>query len=121
MPDYSQTIWSHFNNPKNVGSIENPDAEGRAGGKFDGPFVVFTAKIVNNVIIDIKFQTYGCAPAIAAGSYITEAIKGKTFEKDMGITVENLINSLGGLPNEKRHCAELAVKALNNLIENYRI
>ena len=112
---YSKTVWSHFNEPKNVGRIKSPDAEGKAGSLRGGMFMLFTAKLKGEVIKEVKFQTYGCAPAIAAGSYLTEAIQGKTISEAALWNEERLIEGLGGLPPEKLHCASLAIEALNDL------
>ncbi len=116
MGAYSKVVWEHFHEPKNVGRLENPDAEGFAGGRRAGPFMRFTARLNGNVVGEIKFQTYGCAPAIAAGSFLSEAIRGKTIDEARTWDLKGLLEGLGGLPEDKRHCAELAMAALENLL-----
>lgn len=115
MGSYSQTIRVHFNDPKNVGCLENPDLEGFAGGRRAGPFLRFTARLQNGRIEEIQFQTFGCAPAIAAGSFLTEAVRGKTVAEAKEWTVPKLLEALGGLPDDKLHCATLAIEALQGL------
>jgi nitrogen fixation protein NifU and related proteins len=118
MGAYSKIVWQHFNQPKNVGLIEAPDVFGRVGSPYGGPFMVFSAKIEDKTITEIKFQTYGCAPAIAAGSFLTEFVSGKTVQEAAEWTVEKLVGELGGLPQDKVHCAVLAIGALQVLLQN---
>jgi nitrogen fixation NifU-like protein len=113
---YSDTILAHFNDPRNVGRVEPPDAEGFAGGRRSGPFVCLTARVRDGVLEEVRFQTFGCAPAIAAGSLLTELITGKTLTEAAAWDVSRLVEALGGLPDDKLHCAELAIEALRELI-----
>jgi NifU-like protein involved in Fe-S cluster formation len=112
---YSETVWLHFNNPRNVGCLEAPCVEGFAGGERSGPFTRFTARLRGEVIEEVRFQTYGCAPAIAACSLLSEAVCGKTLTAAQEWDVPKLLTALGGLPEDKRHCAELAIEALGKL------
>ena len=120
MATYSRTIWLHFNAPKNVGEVEAPDAEGFAGGRRAGPFFHFTVRLNGGVISEVRFQTFGCAPANAAGSFLSESIRGKSLEEARSWDVPRLLEALGGLPDDKLHCAELCIEALGNLIETFR-
>jgi len=113
---YSQTVRVHFNEPRNVGRVEPPDAEGFAGGRRSGPFMCFTARVREGVLEEVRFQTFGCAPAIAAGSLLTEMVTGKTLTEAAAWDVLRLVEALGGLPDDKRHCAELAIEALRKLV-----
>jgi nitrogen fixation NifU-like protein len=115
MAQYSHIIRAHFNAPRNVGYIEEPDMEGFAGGVRAGPFMRFSVRLHGDTIQEIKFQTFGCAPAIAAGSFLTEALVGKTLFDAKAWTVPTLVDALGGLPADKLHCATLAVAALQSL------
>ena len=117
MTAYSDIVWRYFNTPKNVGRIEVPDGEGIAGSPHGGPFMVLTALLAGHMIKELKFETFGCVPAIAAGSFITDAVQGTCLEEARQWTVEKLIASLGGLPEEKHHCAEIAIQALHDLVE----
>ena len=116
MAAYSNAIWEHFKCPLNVGRVEEPTIETRAGGRYTGPFFVLSARIIDDIIEDIKYQTFGCVPAIAAGSILTNAIKGATVQEAKKWSVERLIETCGGLPQDKHYCASLAIDALTILI-----
>jgi nitrogen fixation NifU-like protein len=116
---YSKKVMQHFLHPKNMGEMENPDAEGRAGNPICGDMMTLQLKIKNDRIVDIKFRTLGCAAAIATSSMITELAKGKTLSEAMKITRADVSKELGGLPPIKEHCSNLAADALHNAIENY--
>lgn len=122
---YSKKVMELFTNPKNKGVIENADGVGEVGNKICGDVMKVYIKVGKNkegqeIIEDIKFQTYGCASAIATSSMITEMAKGKTLEQAMKITKEDILNQLGGLPVIKIHCSALADEALYAAIENYK-
>lgn len=117
--DYSKETKEHFFNPKNIGEIKNPDSIGKVGNPVCGDVMEIFLKINNNIIKDIKFRTFGCMAAIATSSMITELAKGKTLEKAKKIKIQDISDSLKGLPSIKMHCSNLAVKALNKAIENY--
>ncbi len=116
MGAYSKIVWEHFNEPRNVGQVVDADLEGHAGGRRGGPFMHFSARVRTEIIEEIRFQTYGCAPAIAAGSVLTAALKGKALQDAWFWDEEKLLEELGGLPDDKRHCARLAIDALRDLI-----
>jgi NifU-like protein involved in Fe-S cluster formation len=116
MSTYSQAVWQNFHEPKNVGRLENPDGEGFAGRRRAGPFFRLTARLEGDRLSEVRFQTYGCAPAIAAGSVLSEAIRGKTLGEAGTWNLERLLAALGGLPDDKMHCAELAMEALRGLV-----
>lgn len=109
---YNATIMDHFSNPRNVGKLEDADAIGTAGTPGRGNYMVLYFKLDGDVISECSFQTFGCAPAIAAGSVVTELAKGKRVEEALALTSEELDEALGGLPLGRKHCAGLAVEAL---------
>ncbi|HQC39156.1 MAG TPA: Fe-S cluster assembly scaffold protein NifU, partial [Candidatus Dojkabacteria bacterium] len=108
MEEYSQKVMDHFMNPRNVGSIENPDGVGEVGNPRCGDIMRIYLKIDNDVITDIKFQTFGCGAAVATSSMITEMVKGKNIEEALKISNQNVAEALGGLPPVKMHCSNLA-------------
>lgn len=115
---YSNTTMNHFQDPSNVGEIENADAIGHAGNPSNGNFMKIWLRINDeNTITGITFKTVGCVPAIASGSVITTLAKGKTLQDAAKITMGSIISELRGLPAEKRHTAKLALDALKNAIE----
>lgn len=116
---YSKKVMQHFLHPKNMGSLKNPDAEGKAGNPVCGDVMVIQLKVKNGRISDIKFRTFGCAAAIATSSMITELAKGKTLERAMKITRDDVAHALDKLPPIKMHCSNLAAEALGKAIENY--
>lgn len=118
---YSEKVLEHFKNPRNVGSIENPDGKATVGSPACGDMVSVYLKVnyETQVIEDIKFESYGCASNIATGSIITELAKGKTIEEAKKITWKEASDALGGLPKIKAHCSVLAVEGLREAIRNY--
>ncbi|MCD5405424.1 Fe-S cluster assembly scaffold protein NifU [Peptococcaceae bacterium] len=116
---YNETVMDHFSNPRNVGVIEDADAVGEVGSPSCGDTTKVFLKVKDGKIVDIKFQTLGCAAAIASSSMLTEMAKGKTLEEAMKITRDEVAESLGGLPEKKLHCSNLAADALRKAIENY--
>jgi nitrogen fixation NifU-like protein len=109
-----------FQNPKNVGEIENPDGFGKIGSEVCGDIMQITLRIKNNIITDAKFKTFGCAAAIATSSTATEMIKGMDVDKALEITNKRVIDILGGLPPQKIHCSVLAEQAIKAAIEDYK-
>lgn len=118
---YNETVLEHFRNPRNVGSIENPDGKATEGSPACGDIVTVYLKVNpdTGIITDIKFESYGCASNIATGSIITELAKGKTLEEAKKITWKEASEALGGLPSIKAHCSVLAVEGLRSAIQNY--
>lgn len=117
---YTKKVLDHFRNPRNMGKMKNPDGVGTVGNPNCGDVMTIYIKVKDDKISDIKFQTYGCAAAIASTSIATELVKGKTIEKAMDLTRNDVANELGGLPAVKMHCSNLASDALKDAIKNYK-
>ena len=117
---YNEKVIEVFSNPKNVGKIENADGVGTVGNATCGDIMKMYLKIENNVIVDAKFQTFGCAAAIATSSTATEMVIGKTLEEAEQLTNADVVESLGGLPAQKMHCSVLAEEAIREAIKDYR-
>lgn len=117
---YNESVMEVFKNPKNVGEIENADGVGTVGNASCGDIMQISLKIENDVIIDAKFKTFGCAAAIATSSTATEMIKGMSVDEALTITNKMVIDKLGGLPAQKIHCSVLAEEAIKKAIDDYR-
>ena len=117
---YNEKIMDAFSNPKNVGEIENADGCGTVGNEKCGDIMQITLKIENDIIVDAKFKTFGCAAAIATSSTATDMIKGMTIEEALKVTNKKVIEVLGGLPAQKIHCSVLAEEAIKKAIEDYQ-
>jgi len=117
--EHSDLLNDHVVNPRNVGRIENPDASGQAGRPGRGPFMVMHFRIADGVVTEVKYQTFGCGPAIAAGSMLTQLVKGRSVEACLALTEQELAEALGGLPSEKTWCADLAIRAMCNALAEY--
>ncbi len=116
---YSEKVLEHFRNPRNVGVIEDADGVGTVGNPVCGDLMTIYIKVKDDVIEDIKFQTFGCAAAIATSSIATELAKGKNIEEALKITRDVVAEALGGLPKQKMHCSNLAAAALRRAIADY--
>ena len=117
---YSEKVMEHFTNPRNVGTIENPDGYGKIGNPVCGDLMEIYIKVKDDIITDIKFKTFGCGSAIATSSMVTEMAKGMKIDEAMKITRNNVADELDGLPPQKMHCSNLAADALHKAIEDYK-
>ena len=117
---YSDILMDHFKNPRNLGEMEDADAVAEVGNPECGDTTRIYLKIRENRIVDVSFQTLGCAAAIASGSMATEMIRGKTLEEAWKLSREEVADALGGLPPAKLHCSVLAEGAVRKAINNYR-
>lgn len=117
---YNQKVLDAFAHPQNVGEIENPDGEGTVGNATCGDIMRITLRIENDVITDAKFQTFGCAAAIATSSTATQMVIGMTVDEALKLTNARVVEELEGLPPQKIHCSVLAEEAIKKAIEDYR-
>lgn len=116
---YTEKVMDHFNNPRNVGEIENADGIGEVGNAKCGDIMRMYLKIDDNRITDVKFKTYGCGSAIASSSMATELIKGKTIDEVLEVTNKAVAEALDGLPPVKMHCSVLAEEAIIAALQDY--
>ena len=116
---YSEKVMDHFRNPRNVGEIENADGVGEVGNAKCGDIMKMYLKIEDGVIVDVKFETFGCGSAIATSSMATELIKGKRVEEALSLTNQAGVEALDGLPAHKIHCSVLAEEAVRAAIKDY--
>ena len=117
---YNQKVMDAFAHPQNVGEIENPDGDGTVGNATCGDIMRITLRIENDVITDAKFQTFGCAAAIATSSTATQMVIGMTVDEALKLTNARVVEELEGLPPQKIHCSVLAEEAIKKAIEDYR-
>jgi nitrogen fixation protein NifU and related proteins len=116
---YSKKVMDHFSNPRNVGEIEDASGVGEVGNAKCGDIMKIFLKVENNIIEDVKFQTFGCGAAIATSSMVTEMVKGKTLDEALNITNASVAEALDGLPPVKMHCSNLAADAMHAAIKDY--
>lgn len=116
---YTDKVMDHFSNPRNVGQIEHPNVVVKVGDPGCGDAVVIFMKIDDDVISDIKYKVYGCGAAIATTSMASTMVKGKTLEEALKITDDDVAAALGGLPEEKQHCSNLAATAIRAAVTRY--
>lgn len=117
---YSEKVMEAFRNPKNVGEIENASGMGTVGNASCGDIMQISLKIENDIIVDAKFKTFGCAAAIASSSTATDMIIGMTVDEALKVTNKKVVECLGGLPSQKIHCSVLAEEAIKKAIEDYK-
>ena len=116
---YSEKVMDHFRNPRNVGVIEDADGVGEVGNAKCGDIMKMYLKIDNDIITDVKFETFGCGSAIASSSMATELIKGKPVEEARQLTNKAVAEALDGLPDYKMHCSVLAQEAIEAALKDY--
>ena len=116
---YSEKVMDHFMNPRNVGTIENASGVGEIGNAKCGDIMKIYLKIENNIIEDVKFETFGCGSAIASSSMATEMIMGKSVDEAMELTNKAVAEALDGLPAHKLHCSVLAEEAIKKALKDY--
>lgn len=117
---YSEIVMDHFRNPRNAGTMENPDGVGQVGNPKCGDIMKIYLKINKNEIIeDVKFETFGCGSAIASSSIATEMIKGKSVHEAVELSNKAVVEALGGLPPVKIHCSVLAEQAVKSALYDY--
>ena len=116
---YSEKVMDHFQNPRNVGKMEDADGVGEVGNAKCGDIMKMYIKVNDGVITDVKFNTFGCGSAIATSSMATEMIKGKTIEEALTLSNKAVVEALDGLPANKIHCSVLAEQAVKAAVKDY--
>ena len=116
---YSDKVMDHFQNPRNVGKIDDADGIGEVGNAKCGDIMRMYIKVENDIITDVKFNTFGCGSAIATSSMATELIKGKPIEEALQLSNKAVVEALDGLPAHKMHCSVLAEEAIKNALKDY--
>lgn len=116
---YSEKVIDHYSNPRNVGEIKDANGIGEVGNPVCGDIMKMYLEIKDNIIVDVKFKTFGCGAAIATSSISTELIKGKTIDEALKLTNKQVVEELGGLPPVKLHCSVLAEEAIKSAIADY--
>ena len=117
---YSEKVMDHFRNPRNVGTIEDANGVGEAGNPVCGDIMKIYLKVNNEIIEDVKFETFGCGSAIASSSMATELIKGKSVSEAAELTNKAVAEALDGLPAHKMHCSVLAEEAIQAALADYK-
>ena len=116
---YSEKVMDHFRNPRNVGVLEDASGIGEVGNAVCGDIMKIYLKIEDDVVTDVKFETFGCGSAIASSSMATELIKGKPLSEVLQLTNQAVTEALGGLPAHKLHCSVLAEEAIRAAVKDY--
>lgn len=117
--DYSEKVIDHYTSPRNVGKIDDASGVGEVGNPVCGDIMKMYLKIENDVIVDVKFKTFGCGAAIATSSISTEMVKGKTVEEALKLKNSDVVEALDGLPPVKVHCSLLAEEAIHAALWDY--
>ena len=117
---YSEKVMDHFRNPRNVGVIEDANGIGEVGNAKCGDIMKMYLKIEDDIVQDVKFETFGCGSAIASSSMATELIKGKPVSEVKTLTNKAVAEALDGLPDYKMHCSVLAEEAIQSALEDYQ-
>ena len=117
--EYSEKVMEHFVNPHNVGKLEDADGIGEVGNAKCGDIMKMYLKFENEFITDVKFNTYGCASAIATSSIATDMIKGQPLSEALKLTNKAVVEALDGLPAVKIHCSVLAEQAIKAAVKDY--
>ncbi|SMB89127.1 nitrogen fixation protein NifU [Desulfonispora thiosulfatigenes DSM 11270] len=117
---YNEKVIEYAKNPRNQGGMDNPDAVGEISNPDCGDATTIFLKVENNIIVDVKFDTFGCAAAVATSSKLTEMVKGKSIDDALEITDEMVADELGGLPLKKMHCSNIGIDALREAIKEYK-
>lgn len=118
--DYTEQVMDHYENPRNVGIVENANGVGVVGNPACGDVMKLTIRVEDGKIVDAKFKTFGCGAAIATSSMVTEMVIGKNIQEALEVSNKAVIEALGGLPKVKRHCSVLAENALKAAIEDFQ-
>ena len=116
---YSEKVMDHFTNPRNVGEMPDADGVGTVGNAKCGDIMQMFIKVENDIIVDVKFKTFGCGAAIATSSMATELVKGKSIDEALTLTNSAVVEALEGLPPVKVHCSVLAEEAIKAAISDY--
>ena len=116
---YSEKVMDHFNNPRNVGEMENPSGVGTVGNAKCGDIMRIYLDIQDGIVMDAKFKTFGCGAAVATSSMATELVKGKTIQEALEVTNKAVMEALDGLPPVKVHCSLLAEEAIHAALWDY--
>jgi len=116
---YSEKVMDHFTHPRNVGELADASGIGTVGNAVCGDVMKMYLKIENDVIVDVKFKTFGCGAALATSSMVTEMVKGKSIDDALKVTNKAVAEALGGLPPVKMHCSVLAEEALRSALKDY--
>lgn len=119
MEQYSEKVMQHFNNPHNVGEIPDADGVGTVGNPVCGDVMKLYVRVKDDIIVDVKFKTFGCGAAVATSSMVTDLVKNKTIEEALKISNKAVAEALGGLPPVKMHCSVLAEQALRAALTDY--
>jgi len=116
---YSEKVMDHFRNPRNVGEMTDADGIGEVGNAKCGDIMRMYIKVIDRIITDVKFMTFGCGSAIATSSIATEMIKGKPIDEALELSNQAVVEALGGLPAHKIHCSVLAEEAVKAAVKDY--